>query len=156
MPDEKNLQKLKEQYPDFFAQFSSQLLGFVFSKETALDIAEACMENDIEEDEQIEKISYHVTLALLDQIPKENLSEVLQKGVRLNREVAEKIAKTIKEEVFARISEMSTEPETRSEEPPASALQKTSSSQKQQDSKDKNDSTIKQSKTHDAYREPIE
>ena len=67
------LQKLKSRYPDFFKQVSSKVLEFIFSEETSSKITKICLENEVEDEEKIEKIAYRVTLALLDQIPKENL-----------------------------------------------------------------------------------
>lgn len=102
MIEETEIQKLKEQYPEFFAQFSDEFWNFLFSEETQSKIAQICLEQGIEEEEKVEKIAYRITLALLNQVPKENLAEILEKGVNLPREVAEKIAVEINRQIFSK------------------------------------------------------
>lgn len=106
MPEEFNIEKLKKENPEFFELFSSELLEFILSKEASSKIDEICLENGVKEEEKIEKIAYRVTLALLDQVPKENLAEILEKGVNLNREVAEKISTALKKRIFSQIPEV--------------------------------------------------
>jgi len=106
MPEEFDIQKLKEEYPEIFELISPEFLEFIFSKETSSKIAAICLENGVEDEEKIEKIAYRVTLALLNQVPKENLSEILEKGVNLNPEVAEKISIEIKRRIFPQIPEI--------------------------------------------------
>lgn len=109
MTNDIEIQKLKSKYPEFFEQFSPELLEFLFSEETSSKIAKICLENGVEDEEKIEKIAYRVTLALFGQIPKENLTEVLEKGVKLNHETAKKISIEIKRLIFSQIPE--TQPE---------------------------------------------
>jgi len=103
MPEEFDIQKLKEQYPEFFKQVSPNLLEFIISKETSSKISEICLKNGIENEEKIEKIAYRITLALLGQIPKENLAEILEKGVKLDSETAKIISIEIKRLIFSQI-----------------------------------------------------
>jgi hypothetical protein len=105
MSEEFEIQKLKSEYPEFFVQVSPDLLEFIFSEETSSKIAEICLENGIEDEEKIEKIAYRVTLALLEQVPKENLAEILEKGVEIDFETAEKISIEIKQLIFSQIPE---------------------------------------------------
>jgi len=105
MAEESEIQKLKSKYPEFFAQFSSDFLEFVFSEETSLEIARICLENRIEDEEIIEKITSRITSALFNQLPKENLTKVFEKGVGLSHETAEKISTAVKERIFSQISE---------------------------------------------------
>lgn len=100
MIKESEIQKLKSKYPKFFAQFPSELLEFVFSEETSLGIARICLENGVEDEGSIEKIAYQVTLVLLDQLPKANLTEALKKEVGLNHEIAGKISVAVEERIF--------------------------------------------------------
>jgi len=97
------LQKIKNKYPEFFKQFSSELLEFILSEETSSKIGKICLENGVEDEEKIEKIAYRVTLALLDQVPKENLTEILEKGANLDHETAKKISIEIKITIFSQI-----------------------------------------------------
>jgi len=39
----------------------------------------------------------------LNQVPKENLAKIFEKGARLNREIAEKISTAVKERIFSQI-----------------------------------------------------
>jgi len=97
------LQKLKSRYPDFFKQISPSLLEFIFSEETSSRISKICLESGLEDEEKIGKIAYRVTLALLDQVPKENLTEIFEKGVKLDHETAKKISIEIKLNIFSQI-----------------------------------------------------
>jgi hypothetical protein len=106
MPEEFEIQKLKNEYPEFFEQLSSEFLDFIFSEETSFKIAKICFENGIEDSEKVEKIAYRVTLALLDQVPKENLAEIFEKGVGLNREIAERISLEVNRRILSQVPEI--------------------------------------------------
>jgi len=118
MIDDTEIQKLKNQYPDFFEQFPKKLWKFIFSEETSSKIAEICSESGIENEEKIEKIAYRVTLALLNQVPKENLPEILEKGVDLNHETAEEISIEIKRRIFSQVPEVLKKEEPTQSTPP--------------------------------------
>lgn len=110
MASDSEIQKLKSEYPEFFEQFSPQLLDFVLSEETAFNIAEICLENGIEEEEKLEKIAYRVGLALLvGGVPKENLAEILEEGVKINSETAQKISVEVNRLIFSQIKEIPSE-----------------------------------------------
>jgi hypothetical protein len=100
MPTNSEVEKLKSEYPEFFAQFSSELLELIFSEKTSSKITEICLASGIEDEEKIEKIAYRVTLALLGQVPKENLTEIFEKGAGLDHETAEKISVMMEERIF--------------------------------------------------------
>ena len=104
MAENPEIKKLKSKYPEFFAQFSPEFLEFVFSKEISLEIASICLENKIEDEEVIEKITSRITSALFNQIPEENLAKVFEKGVGLSNKIAEKISAEVKERIFSQIS----------------------------------------------------
>jgi len=106
MAEEDEIQKLKNEYPEFFSQFSPDFLEFIFSEETSLEIASICLENKIEDEEVIGKIAYRVALVLLNQVPKENLAKILGKGAGLNHEIAEKISAAVEEHIFSQIPEI--------------------------------------------------
>jgi len=103
MTEESEIQKLKSEYPEFFAQFSPDFLELIFSEEISLEIASICLENKVEDEEIIEKIAYRITLSLLNQVPKENLTKILEKGAGLNHEIAEKISVAVEEHIFSQI-----------------------------------------------------
>ena len=105
MPEESEIQKLKKEYPEFFEQISPEFLEFISSEETSSKIAEICLENGIEDEEKIEKIAYRITLALLGKIPKENLTEILEKGAGLNHEIARKIHALVNLLISSKIKE---------------------------------------------------
>ena len=101
MIEKSEIQKLKSKYPDFFNQFSSEFLKFVFSEETSLAISGICVENGIENEEIIDKITHQITLALFGRIQKENLAKILEKEVELNPIIAEKISSEVEGYVFS-------------------------------------------------------
>lgn len=103
MPKEFDIQKLKSEYPEFFEKVSPGLLEFILSEKASSKIAEVCLENGVKDEEKIEKIAYRVVLALLGQIPKESLAEILEKGVKLNSETASKIYAEINRLIFSQI-----------------------------------------------------
>lgn len=149
MPEEFDIQKLKEQYPEFFKQVSPNLLEFILSKETSSKISEICLENGIEDEEKIEKIAYRVTLALLDQVPKENLAEIFEKGAKIDSETARKISIEIKRLIFSQIPK--TKPQkTQPIKPPPATFE-----EEKLEETEKTEKIEKPSKK-DFYREPIE
>lgn len=111
MPKELEFQKLKQDYPDFFKQFAPELLEIVFSEETFYKIADICVENGVKDEERIEKIAYRVGLVLLEEVPRENFAEIIEKGVGLNGETAKKIALEMKRLIFSQIPEVGTKKE---------------------------------------------
>jgi hypothetical protein len=104
--EESEIQKLKAQYPEFFKQFSDEFLNFVFSEETSSAIARICLENGIVDEEKVEKIAYRITLALFDQIPKENLAQILATGVGLDLEIAKRVSQKAEELIFSKVPKM--------------------------------------------------
>lgn len=107
--NEEEIKKLKSDYPDFFEQLPPDFLDFIFSEETSSEIAEICLENNVADEEKIEKIAYQTTLALLGQIPEENLTEILEKNAELDYETAEKIAGEIKQRFLQQTDATETE-----------------------------------------------
>jgi len=105
MIEESEIQKLKNKYPDFFNRFSPEFLDFVFSEETSMAIAGICIENGIEDEETIDKITSRIALVLFNEVPKENLATMFEKGAGLNPVIAEKISFDIEEYIFSQIPE---------------------------------------------------
>lgn len=132
MAEEIELQKIKEEYPEFFNKVAPELIDFISSEKTLAQINDICAQNGLG-GEQIEQVAYRVTLALLGRLPKENLVIALEKGVGLARETAEKISSEIDRLVFSAAPESQptkqqptpvsqseqkiTEPEVKPEEP---------------------------------------
>jgi hypothetical protein len=148
---ELELQKLKNKYPKFFEKTSPKLLEFIFSEETSSKIGKICLENGIEDEEKIEKIAYRVTIVLLGQVPKENLTKIFENGVGLDHETAKKISIGIKMSIFSQVEEVKpkkiqekTQIEkdqlSQSTKPPLSPIKK----------------DFKKSSKKDTYREPTE
>ena len=106
MAEKPEIKKLKSKYPEFFSQFSPEFLEFVFSEEISLEIASICLENKIEDEEVIEKITSRITSVLFNQIPEKNLAKVFEKGVGLSNKAAEKISAEVKERIFSQISDL--------------------------------------------------
>jgi len=106
MPEEFDVQKLKSEYPQFFEEVPPELLEFILAKETSSKIAEICFESGAEDEEKIEKIAYRIGLVLFDQVSKENFAGILEKGVNLNREVAERISIEVNRRIFSQAPEM--------------------------------------------------
>lgn len=147
------LQKLKNRYPDFFKQVPSGLLEFIFSKETSFKIAMICLENGVEDEEKIEKVAYRVTLALLGQVPKENLTEILEKGVKIDHKTAKKISIEIKMAIFSQIQKtqlkeiQKKEDQIEKDELTQPVKMPLSAAEKEE---------TKKSSEKDTYREPVE
>ncbi|MDI6603482.1 MAG: hypothetical protein QME57_05285 [Patescibacteria group bacterium] len=111
MIENTEFQKLKKQYPEFFSQFSEKFWDFLFSEDTAFRVVEICIKNGVENEEEIEKIASRITLVLLNQIPKENLTEVLMKGVRLDSNTANQISQEAEKLIFSQVPEILKEEE---------------------------------------------
>ncbi len=107
MINEIDIQKLKEEHPDFFEQIFPELLEFITSDKTSSQIAEICFKNEITDEEIIEKIAYRITLVLLNRLPKENLFIALEKGIPLDLETAQNIASDVNLSIFSQIQTIS-------------------------------------------------
>lgn len=148
MIDDAEIQKLKKQYPEFFTQFPKELWEFIFSEETVFEIVEICLKSGVEDEEKIEKIASRIILALLNQVPRENLPEILEKGVNLNREVAERVSLEVNRRIFSQASEV-LKKESQPLQPPPASPKIEPSPEIQPEEKPKE---VKK----DIYREPIE
>ena len=147
MTEESKIQNLKNKHPDFFNRFSPEFLDFVFSEETSMTIAGICLENGIEDEEIIDKITFRIALVLFDQVPKENLAKMLEKGAGLNPIIAEKVSFEAEEHIFSQV------PESQPTEPSLTEPENISIP----DVKPETGSKTKTKKRGaDSYREPIE
>ncbi len=92
MPDEIEIQKLKEENPDFFRRTPAEVIDFVLSEKTSEKIADIAVKNGVNGEEQIEGIAFRVTWVLLGRLPSGNLAMSLELGLKLVPEVAKKVA----------------------------------------------------------------
>jgi hypothetical protein len=102
MEEEFKIEKLKDQYPQFFEGLSDEFLNFISSEEMVSQIATICLENGIEDEERIEKIAYRIILVLLEQISKEDLTQVLVNGANLDFQTASRISQRAEELIFSK------------------------------------------------------
>jgi hypothetical protein len=102
-PEEINIQKLKNEYPDFFKKTPSKLVEFSLSEKISSQIAEICVKNGIEDEEKIEGVACRIVWALLGKLPKRNLSLTLEKGLGLDLETAKKISDETNKLIFSQI-----------------------------------------------------
>lgn len=96
------IQKLKEEYPELFEEFSSEFFEFLFSEKIASEIAQICLKNGIQDEEKIEEIAYLVAAVLLGELPEENLARTLEKGVGIDHETAKEISIQFKHLIFSK------------------------------------------------------
>jgi hypothetical protein len=86
------LWKLYEKLPD-------ELKDAIFSEETAENIGEICERNGID-DERVSEIARFTGRVLMGLLPPEELQGILEKEVKLEREVAKKISQEINRFIF--------------------------------------------------------
>lgn len=104
MPDELEFQKLKEQYPEIFENLPKELADLILSNETVSKISEICLNNEIENEEKIEKVAYLTSLVLLGGLKPEKFSKNLQKELDSSL-LGEKIAQEINQSIFSQVKE---------------------------------------------------
>ncbi len=92
MVEATELQKLKEEYPEFFRKTQTKVVDFVLSEKTSEKIAGIVTKNSINDVEKIEQITQRITWVLLDKLPGGNLAMALELGARLAPEIAKKVA----------------------------------------------------------------
>lgn len=109
MAEKFDLQKIKNQYPEFFKEASDKLMELAVSQETASQIAEICLKNGVEEEQKIEKIAYYISFVLLSQLPPATLPKALEKNLPLKPETAKKISEEVNQLIFAPVKDDLTE-----------------------------------------------
>lgn len=144
MQEDIEFKKIKS---DLLGKIPDQLLDLAISENTALQIAEICLENGVLE-EDVEKVGYGVGLVLLGQLPSDGLPIFLEKGLKVSTDVARKIYDKIDVVIFSVVKndlaklykeELSVKPAAKSQKttPPPEEKPKRPSSK-------------------DVYREPVE
>lgn len=91
-----NLQKKPKEIP-------AAVLETFFSEKTVSQISEICLENRIKDGEQIKQIAYQIGLVLLGKLSPNDLSETLQKKLRLDKNIAENIYFEANRLIFSQI-----------------------------------------------------
>jgi hypothetical protein len=139
------IEKLKNQYPDFFAAIPPPLLELVTSEKFFADINQVCWDNGIKDDDTIDKVVYRVLLALFGEVPKENLAQILELGAGINPEIAKKMHLEFNRLIFSQLREKRERP-IPAPEAPISILEETERTEEKPERPPKKD----------IYREPIE
>lgn len=92
MSEQIELQKLKEEYPEFFRKTSPELIDFIFSDKTSEKIADIAAKNGVSDEEVVEGIAQRVTWVLLDRLPSGNLAMTFELGLKISPDISQKIA----------------------------------------------------------------
>lgn len=100
MPEENEDIKIKEGLSEIIPD---SLLDVFSAEETNLQIAQICLENNISGEGDIENIGYGIGLVLLGQLKPNDLPIFLEKGLKINNEIAQKIYKKVDETVFSSV-----------------------------------------------------
>ena len=156
MPEEFDIQKVKENYPEILEIIPSEIIDLATSEDTQNSIAGICIDNDIESEEIIENIAYYIGLSLLGELPIQQLTDTLVEKVGLEHGLAEKIYTEIDQVIFDKVRSSLEElykkrdqEITEGEIDELSEEQEDSSAQETQKAGD-------QESTKDTYRENIE
>lgn len=150
MPDEIEFQNIKKQYPEFFEEFPAKLVEMITSEETVSKISGICLKNRVENQETIEKISYHIISVLLGKLPIEILPKALVVNLKIDTATAKKISEETNQLIFSRVKDdladlyrkdiLPEEPGERPEKQPEG----------------KSEEEPKEPPEKDTYREPVE
>lgn len=147
MPEEINLEKIKKEYPEFYANFPKELLEIALLEDTSLQIAEICVESGVTEEAKIEDISYHITSVLMGRLSPELLPRALQTNSKIDTATAEKIYTEVDRRIFSPVKDVLTKIYG---ETPAETQKQAVSPEKLEEKKPQ------KSSSKDVYREIIE
>ena len=103
MIEKNELQKLKEEYPEFFKNTPSELIDFIFADKTAELVADICTKNGVNDENKIEEIAQKIALVILGLSPKENLSSTLREDPGIDRQISGKISIEANRLIFSQI-----------------------------------------------------
>ena len=102
------LQKLKEDYPDFFRKTPPEVIDFALSEKTSEKIADIAVRNGVDNEEQVEGIAQRVILVLLNRLPSGNLAMTLELGLKILPEIAQKIADEANQFISSAMTQLKT------------------------------------------------
>jgi len=100
MPDEIEIQKLKEENPDFLREGPTKLIELAISDKTASQILEICLKNGVKDEGKIEEIAYYITSVLLSSLPQELLPRALVTNLKIDVDTAKKISDEADQIIF--------------------------------------------------------
>lgn len=83
-----------------FQGLPEELKSLIFSEKLANDIASICEENSIKDGQMISSISNYVGYVLHGVLSPNNFQEIIEKEVKIKKELAQKIVKEITQVVF--------------------------------------------------------
>lgn len=106
MAEEIELQKLKEEYPEFFRKTPPEVIDFALSKKTSEKIANIVTKNGIINAGKVEEVAERVTWVLLGKLPSGNLALTLELWVKLTPETAKKIADEANQFISSAIAQL--------------------------------------------------
>ena len=112
MIEETEIQKLKEENPEFFRRTPPEVIDFVFSEKTSEKIADIAVKNGVGEEKQVEEIAFRVVWVLLGRLPSGNLAMTLELGVKLTPEIAKKIADEANQFIASSLDQLKPETNT--------------------------------------------
>ena len=97
----------KEIDPEKFwrERLPSEISEIVFSEKTPEQIAEICFSLGIPDEKRIEKIAYQIGLVLLGKLPPESFAETLEKNLKLDKDIAEKISEEVNQLIFSQVKD---------------------------------------------------
>lgn len=99
-------QKYTKQNPDKLDEnLAKKIEAVVSSEKTAEEISNICEKYGIAEEEKIENIAYQVAMVLLGKLLPEELPKTLEKKIRIDIELAEKISLEINHLIFSPIKD---------------------------------------------------
>ena len=100
-----NLEKLKIDNPEFFEKLDRDLAEYAGSEEFATAVARACLLNNVDDNDTIEKIAYWSTWTLFGAIPEKSLIDLFEQKIKLDSATAFNIYEDIDDLVFSQIEE---------------------------------------------------
>ncbi|PIS17395.1 MAG: hypothetical protein COT59_00890 [Candidatus Nealsonbacteria bacterium CG09_land_8_20_14_0_10_42_14] len=105
MPDELNLQKLKEEYPEVFKKIPANITKVLLSEETPSQVSDICFKNGVRDEKRIERVAYWITLVLLGGLSMEDFTETIEEELKINFGAAKKIQDEANRLIFSQVKD---------------------------------------------------
>jgi hypothetical protein len=90
----------KEELWKIYEKLPQDLKGAIFSEETAESIDKICSRNNIENGKEISEVARYIGRVLLGLLSPDKLTEVLEKELKLKKEVAKETSQQIEKIIF--------------------------------------------------------
>ena len=97
-------QYTKEQLWKLYEKLSKELQEAIFAEKTADSIDSICKKNEISE-KDASKIAEHVGYVLLGILPPEDFQKILEKEIKLKKDVTKKVTYEINRFIFSSVKE---------------------------------------------------